>query len=743
MSAHPIEFELEVGPHAGADLLVVTADASEELSRPWTLEVVAAVHPDTTVDPPALVGQRAVLAVAAGDAERCFHGIVASVESWSEGAEGMHRRLRLEIVPALWKLGQGRNSRIFQGKTVPEIAIEVLDQGGVKHRQALSDKHPKRTYVVQYAESDLDFVSRLLEEEGIFFFFEQDRDQHVVVLADSNSACAAIPGGAELVFREPSRMSAGIDHLDAFALRVEVRPGKVALRDFAYLRPDLDLTAGAQVETERELEVYDYPGRYEDAAAGAVLARIRLEETRARAECVEGAGPCRRLAPGFRFELDDHPTPAVNGEFLVVGARHRARDTRRFGGTDADVAPYRCEVRAIRSSVPFRPERRTARPVIPGPQTATVVGPPGEEIFCDEHGRIKVQFHWDRLGGNDDRSSCWVRVSQAWAGPGWGALYLPRIDQEVVVEFEEGDPDRPLVTGAVYNGMNPPPLDLPAEKTRSTLRSASTPGSLGFNELRFEDSSGSEEVFLHAQKDLAVVVENDRTERVGGNETLTVGGDRSRQVGGDQTLNVGGNDTSTIAGNQVLEVGGTRTTTVGGSHTETVGRAQSVTVDANQTVTVAGASVETVGAAKALNVGGAYAVNVGAAMNELVVGAKTEEVGGAKVEVVGARRTETVAGSRAQNVGGDLAETVGGNRTLKVAKDLVVNVGGKLSHTVKEVHAIKGKELVLTAEERFIVKVGSATLEIKKDGTVVVKGGKLELKASGDLVLKASKISEN
>lgn len=747
VAASAPEFELEAGPHAPGELKVIGFEAHEELSRPFQVDVTTAFHEEVDLDAPGLVGQNAALTVHLPDGtDRLIHGVVAKVETWEEGGtEAMRRRLRLRIVPALWKLGQVRNNRIFQQKTIPEIVEEVLKGGGVKFEESLSGSYSKRDYVVQYGESDLDFVSRLLEEVGIFFFFAHEPDEDRVVLVDANSGCPAV-GGDPLLFREPSEMVAEGEHLDRFSTRLEVRPGTVTLRDFNYLTPAVDLTADVEADRDADLEVYEYPGGYLDGGAGKALAKVRLQEARASAEVFAGSGLSRRLAPGSQFDLTEHPVDGMNDTFLVLSVRHRGHQPEVLSSVVAAGAQkerYRCDLTCIRASVPFRPPRRTPRPVIAGPQTAVVVGPSGDEIHTDQHGRIRVQFHWDRLGKKDDKSSCWMRVSQSWAGPGWGALYLPRIGQEVVVEFLEGDPDRPIVTGAVYNGMNPPPVPLPDEKTKSTLRSASSPGSEGSNELRFEDLKGSEEIYLHAQKDLRIVVENDKTQKIGANETLTVDGDRSRTIGGNHSMKVGKDDTTTVGANQSLQVGGNRTTTVAGSHTEAVGGNQSVDVGGSHTLTVAVASAETIGAAKVLTVGGVYAVNVGAAMNELVGGLKSEEVGGAKVEVIGAKRTETVAGSRTVNVGGNLSETVGGKRTVKIGKDLAVTVGGKLQQSVKDACVIQAKEITMTAEDKFILKVGSATLEVKKSGDVVVKGGKVEVKASGELVLKGSKISQN
>ncbi len=745
----PFELEIEVGEERAAGLLVLGFEGEEELSRPFRLDVTAVGAPDVSVDPAVLVAQRALFRMHGPDGSaRVFHGVVAEVEAWQAGVGDAREHVRLRIVPRLWTLGERRRSRIFQGRSVPEIVGAVLDETGVKHRAALSATYPAREYCVQYGETDLDFVSRLLEEEGIFYFFEQGEKEEVVVLADANSAFAPIAGIPRVPFRDPSGLLAEGEYVDAFSARLETRTGTVQLRDYDYQRPTLDLTITSKAGRDQELESYEYPGGYADPGHGTALAKVRLEQIRARAEVMRGSSVTRRLATGFRFELDDHPVAAMNDAYLVVRAEHRADQPEVLKLTGVAAGPgggksYRNEFHAIRATVPYRAPRRAPRPLIPGAQTARVTGPDGEEVHTDELGRVKVRFHWDRDGATDDRSSCWVRVSQAWAGAGWGALFVPRIGQEVVVEFLDGNPDRPIVTGAVYNGMNPPPVALPGEKTRSTIRSATSPGGEGSNELRFDDAKGSEEIHLHAQKALTVVVEHDASERVGGTARLTVGKDRERVVGGSQTLSVGRDDAADVRGNLTLGVGGDRTVTVGGNDSENVTGDQRSDVGGARTIRIAGDDAEDVGMGKTVTVAQAYALNVAAAMDELVGADKSEDIAGARSTRIGADATESIGGSRTVTIGKDLAEQVAGNRTLGVGGDLTVGVGGNLQETAGGSYVLKAKELTLSADDQFVLKVGSATIEVASSGDVVIKGASVAVKASGDVVLKGTKITQN
>ena len=742
-----VELEFEVGPHGPGELGVLEAKVDEELSHLFDAEVTLVAQEGVVVEPAALLGQEAVLTIHLGPGvTRCLHGLVAKLEEWDTGAGSDRSRYVARVVPRLWTLTQRQRCRIFQELTTPEIVQQIFQEWRVPFRLSLAASYRKRTYCVQYRESDFDFVSRLLEEEGIFYSFEHDHDGHLMVLRDGCTACAPLAGDPQILFRDESGMAAE-EHVFGFQARREVRPSEVTLRDFNFLHPGLDLTTRSQTGAEA-LEIYDYPGLFGDTGAGKVLSQIRLEELRVQAETAAGASTSRRLEPGQTFELVDHPVESFNGEYLLLSVTHRAWQPEVLGwvhatGEGPERRRYENSFVCVRKGIPFRPERRTPRPVIPGAQTALVVGPASEEIFTDAHGRIKVQFHWDREGQRNDRSSCWIRVSQAWAGPGWGALYLPRIGHEVVVEFEEGDPDRPLVTGSVYNGVNPPPIPLPAEKTRSTLRSASSPGEHGSNELRFEDAAGDEEIYLHAQKDLDILIEHDKNQHVGRDEALRVDQDRSRSVGRNQKLLVEKDDASTVDQNQTLDVALNRTTTVGGDHSEQVGADQTVNIGGTSTTQVTLAASESIGLGKTLTIGAAYAVSVGAVMSELVGGSKSEEVGGAKTEVIGAKKSERVGGSRTLEVGGNLAETIGGARTIKVQKELTLSVEGTLQHAAKQEYRLDAKSIALTAGQEFTLKVGAATIQVSQSGEVAINGVKIDVSATGPVTIKGATISEN
>jgi len=534
----PLRINLETGLTSVEDMRVTAMHGTEAISGlfQFDLDLTSEVG---LLELNGMMGRPAKLTFVDEEGDRYITGIIARFEVTGIGERRVRYRARL--VPRAWMLTMRRKSRIFQGKMTPEIIREVFEDAGLESGEDFRDDtqaaYIQHEFCVQYRESDWDFVSRLMEEAGIFYFFENAEDQTVMVLADRASAHAEIPGEASVPYREPG--SGTREREEVYELRVaqQVCHGAVTLRDFDFTRPSQLLEeheedTSREAQGERRLEYYDYPGDWVQEANGSDVARVRLEEARALRLVAAGQSDIARLLPGHRFTLEDHPYESSEQEYLVVALEHWGSQEQAAGeeGGRQEEQIYRNVFEAIPSDVIFRPLRLTPRPRVQGPQTAIVVGPSGEEIHTDEHGRVKVQFHWDRDGERDERSSCWIRVSQNWAGAGWGVMQIPRIGQEVIVDFLEGDPDRPIITGRVYNGENPPPYGLPGDKTKSTIRSASSLGSNGNNELRFEDAAGNEEVYLHAQKNQTIRVEND--------ESASIGHDESRSIGHDQTVNV-------------------------------------------------------------------------------------------------------------------------------------------------------------------------------------------------------------
>jgi len=737
-----LRFELQAGPFAAADLVVTRLAGEEALSEPFDFQVEFFAASMEAIDPSELFSAEATLSLRDPDgAERFFHGWVDEVRDL--GPRHGRNEYRIRLVPTLRQLGHIHRSRFFQNLSVPDIVKKVLGAGHVDHRLALSGSYPKREYCVQYRESDLDFVRRLLEAEGIFFFFEHGADGHVMVLGDSASACEPVPGEACLPFRAVTGQEADVGEYVARVERTHrLLPGKVALRDFDFERPTLDLTTQANQDQEvAGLEIYDYPGEYLQPAEGKRLSKVRLEELRFGIQTQACVGTSHRLMPGVTFTLAEHPDDGLNGELLVVRVRHEARSAIIAGDAEELTDEYQNTFLTLPAGVAYRPRRTTRVPVIPGIQTATVVGPSGEETQPDPHHRIKVQFHWDREGKRNEQSSCWVRVGQPWAGEGWGSSFVPRVGQEVVVRFLEGNPDRPLVLGAVYNGGNPPPVALPGEKTKSTQRTDSSPGGGGFNEARIEDAAGQEEVYLHGQKDENITVLNDKTQLIHANERLQVEKDRSRQVNGNQALQVKLDDASVIGGNQTLQVTGNRETRTKESHDEAVEGNQSITVGMAHTLNVTQAEAVTVGAAAALTVGAVYAVNVALAFNKAVGGARLEQIAGLKSEEVGMSRSETVGGNRGSDVLGEVEEHVKGNLSQQAGADRKDEAGRHTFTEVKKKTAFAAKEMKFKADEAAVVVGDDLALLINKSGDVKIFAKELTVDGS-QIKLKGSKIEK-
>lgn len=593
-----------------------------------------------------IVGQQVTvrLGLANGGA-RFFSGLVSRFRQRPQPGALAH--YRATVVPWLWFLTRASDCRIFQDMTTPDIIKQVFrDRGFSDFDDALNGNYRTWEYCVQYRETDFDFVSRLMEQEGIYYFFTHEEGKHTLVLADSVSAHESSSGYEQVPYYPPNKQRRNKECVTHWQIQQEVQSGGYALNDFDFEVPKKSLETRARVtrnHTISDLDQYDYPGEYTQYSDGEALTKRRIEEIHAQFEVLSGQGDTRGLGVGHLFKLTQPPRDDQEREYLITSASYQLRSdalesssgdngtghTGRLHNPDGfDAAPndqddedtqvYAIQFTAIESLQPYRTPRTTPKPIVAGPQTAIVVGPSGEEIWTDKHGRVKVQFHWDRYGKMDENSSCWVRVSQNWAGKSWGSLFLPRIGQEVIVEFLEGDPDRPIITGRVYNGYTKPPYPLPGCKTMSTVKSNSTKGGGGFNEIRFEDKKDAEQVFIHAQKNLDTRVLNDQMWWVGNDRHAIVQANHMEQIKGDMHLSVTGDQNQKADGTLSIETGAEMQIKAGGNYglqsaSEIhVKSGSNLILEASSKITIkAGGSFVTVGADGVFLSGPAVNINAG------------------------------------------------------------------------------------------------------------------------------------
>jgi type VI secretion system secreted protein VgrG len=532
----PLKIETTLGTDA---LLLAGIEGEEAISRPFRFALDLA-SPRLDVDTAALLRTPAAVSFPLQDGStRTIHGLFNRLSQ-----TGRHEDLatyRAEIVAWPWFLSLRKNRKIFQEKSILEIAAEIFRFWGFSDFDFRCEDRPAKDYVVQYNESDLEFLSRWLETEGIFYFFEHFEDRHVLVLADNNGLVEPCPSIAEAWLRGDTEVEG--DAVTSLTLEHAVHVGRVTLRSYDYLQPSLSLEASH--EGDGTGEVYDFSGSFSTPEDADRYARYRIEAEEAQREQVEGVGNCRWMVSGHTFELEGHFNPATNGEYIITSVTHRAT-AGGFRSGDIDGLAYHNTFQCIRSDTPYRPLHRHTKPAPQGTHTAVVVGPAGEEIWTDRYGRVKVQFHWDRDGKHDEASSCWIRVATPWGSKGFGSFSVPRIGDEVVVDFVEGDPDRPVIVGSVYNAARMPPFELPAQQTQAGLRSHSIKGGTGnYSEIRFDDTPGEEKLVVHAEKDHHVVVENNEYHTVQGTALLDYGGVKIKAGnvgvgGGSRALGIGG-----------------------------------------------------------------------------------------------------------------------------------------------------------------------------------------------------------
>ncbi|HCJ1229223.1 TPA: type VI secretion system tip protein VgrG [Pseudomonas aeruginosa] len=666
-----VQSDLRFTFSAGADAFeVVEFRLSEGLSETFLLDVeLSCANP--AIDFGQVLDRPALLTIwQGGQPVRYVHG---SVTSFQQGNTGFRRtRYRAIVEPRLARLRLASDWRIFQTLAVPDIAKVLLKKHAITldYEQKVTNAHAPREYCVQAGDTDYHFVERIMREEGFFYGFLHNAEGHRLIHCDRLWIFGKQPG----LPVEYNPMAGGDrpgPALRSFTYSENVRTARQTQRDYNFKNPlynqqtrregnDLDHQASSY-------ERYDYPGRYKSEVGEAFTQdRLRGHRGDARQAIVEGDDA--RLVPGISFDLIGHPRRDMNRGWRPVLIEHHGKQYTSQAEESADAAQgthYSSTATLVPDDAEWRAEPMD-KPLITGPQQATVVGPPGEEIYCDEFGRVKVQFPWDREGKNDEHSSCWIRVSQNISGALWGHMAIPRIGQEVIVCNFDGDPDQPVITGRSYNANQRPPYELPANKTRMTIKSQTHKGD-GFNEIRFEDEADQEEVFIHAQKDQNNIVNNDettfvghdRSERVDNDETVSIGHDRKEDVGNDETISIGRHRKEDVGKNETISIGRNRRVTIGGHKTETITKTKA----------------ESIGLAKFLTIGAAYQTSVGAAMNTTVGLSQSEQVG--------------------------------------INKSVIV-----------------GKTYSTTAGEEFSLTVGKSSLVLKADGTVLINGVKFDFSSS-------------
>jgi type VI secretion system secreted protein VgrG len=589
---------LELQTPLGKDALVIRGiHGREGISHLYSFEIDAFGSNDEPADFSAIVGQPAWVSATLKDHnKRYFHGIV---KSFARGARGnFNTAYRMEIVPTFWLLSQRTQSRIFQQMPVPEILKKVLE--GLDTDFELAGTFEPRDYCVQYRESDFAFASRIMEEEGIYYFFRHTEDGHTLVLANTPQSHEELPFDSNISYDADRGGMEEDAIIYSWEKQQVLKPGKVTLWDHSFELPHKPLDAQEMVDEDIQvgevshklklagndkLELYDFPGGYAQrfdgiAPAGSErsgdlqkiyednhrTAKIRMQQETVNALQITALSDHLNIIPGYKFTLEDHYSD--NDVYVITSANVSIFQAGSYGATNADISPDpEISFTCIPYKLPYVPNRITPKPTIYGTQTAVVTGPAGEEIFTDKYGRVKVQFFWDRHGKFDGTSSCWTRVASPWAGKQWGMIHIPRIGQEVIVAFEEGDPDQPIIVGSVYNSDQMPPHELPANKTQSGIKSRSTPGagSQNLNEIRFEDKIGNEHIFIHGEKDIHVRCKASYFETIGGDFNQAVGGASRTEIKGKKSLKIGGDHAVNVAGVMTTDVGADALIQAGGA----------------------------------------------------------------------------------------------------------------------------------------------------------------------------------
>lgn len=693
----PIAVETPLGKDV---LLLKSFSGREEMSRLFSYDLEF-LSENNAIDAKAIVAKNITFSVEFPDGSpRYFNGFVSRFAYCGRGDR--LSRYKAQMVPWLWFLTRRSDCRIFQEKSLTDIIQEVLSNAGFTDFETteIKGQHPTWEYCVQYRETDFNFISRLMEHEGIFYYFRHEQGKHTLVLCDQASAYKDCID-KEVQFAANLSGPESTDHLTRWEHQYEFRTGAWAQTDYNFQDPTTDLLAQTKTvvkfDKNTNYEFFDYPGEYEKKDEGTDDTKLRMEEEEVASNVVVGSSHCRSFSPGSKFKIKKHHCPSEVGKgYALVAVEHSASigEASYLTGGDLSGYGYHNSFTCIPDSVVFRPVRLTPKPLVHGSQTALVVGPPGEEIYPDKYGRVKVQFYWDRKGKKDEKSSCWIRCAQSAAGNGWGAMFIPRIGQEVVVSYLEGDPDRPLITGVVYNADQMPPYALPDEKTKSYIKSNTSQGGEGYNEIRFEDKQDQEQIFIHAERNMDLRVKQDAMELVLNNRHQIVGNDEQGKVG-DQRELVFQDKHQNIKRHQVEHIEGNHQLMIGNGESGDGGRLD-------------------------LFIEKQAGLYIGQSGSSIVIDGNTQQkVGGNSSLSVAGNRNEKIDGNQSLTVMGDRKEKVA-SQSLTTDQDQHTKVG--MNHALEAgmaIHIKAGTTLVLEAGVQLSLKAGGSFIDIGPAGVSI------------------------
>lgn len=714
-SIQVIDLAIDGSPVAHVDAV----EGRESLSQLFTFRILARDPVENGKEMDQVLGKPFSLSIKSETGDAGFrHGIVRGVAITEEGKWTCYD---LDMCPEVGALAVGRDSFVFQELTAQDIVSDVLKRAGIPAdhvRWSLASTPPTRIYTAQLQESDWEFVERMLADEGLFYFFEHTEDVTTIVFADSIPDCPKLPGSSELKSATANELLLSEGVVTKVTERRSVTSDKVLLRDYNPEKPKTKLEA-THTEGEGKYEIYDYPGRFQEASVGTTRAKIEVEALRAKRVTVTGATRTSRMAPGHAFTITGHPVASLNAAYVCIETTWAMSKT---GGVEASWT-------AIPGDSPYREQLLKRDREMAGPQSGVVAGPVGKELHTSDTGDVRVQFYWDRKGKKDEKASTFMRVGQFALG---GSMVRPRIGWDMLVEHHQGSSGAPFVLTHLYEGQNMPPYALPANKTRTAWQTATTPGGGSANEIRFEDKKGSEEMFLNASKDMAVTVGDckdkkvgvDHSHEIGANHDIKVGSNNSLDVITDQGVKIGASETISVSGKRESLVKGAETTTIGAAKTATVSSGCKLDAKAGRTVTVGASMMDVSAMAVSRMVLGSCSATIGAAwisaaavgLANVTAGASAETVGGAKLQLAGTNVALGVKGALAETVGGAFINLPGGNHGESAQGAMTINVGGAFIGNAPEI--------LIEAENEISITCGGSSLVIK-DGSIEIKAPSL------------------